>query len=93
MKSLFLAATLFAGVIGCGRGATPAPAAMAPSTTEAMVSTPATLTLGTSRNITCPLQWECSDTGQFFGSQSQCLAACTSSCFREANCSGNCVCP
>jgi hypothetical protein len=52
-----------------------------------------TLTLDTSRRVLCPIQWECSSTGQFFGSQSQCLATCTSSCFREANCSGNCICP
>ena len=42
--------------------------------------------------VTCPFQWLCDD-GIYYSTRSQCLSNCSSTCVRDANCTGNCVCP
>ena len=100
MRSFFLAAALFAGVIGCGRG--PEPTTTAPavvttpsSSTQALVSTPSSLKIDRSQNNICPSLWTCDDF-HWFTTQTACntSAACAPGpCFRDANCNGTCVCP
>lgn len=97
MRSVFLAATLFASVVGCSRSPEPAAAGPACSTTstrtmEALASTPSPLTLDKSQHAVCTQGWTCDDI-QFFGSLAACTASCGSGCFRDFNCKPNCLCP
>ncbi|MEZ4363575.1 MAG: hypothetical protein R3B48_25590 [Kofleriaceae bacterium] len=45
-----------------------------------------------SEGVTCPFQWYCDD-GSYYTLRAACLANCSGPCIRDANCSGNCVCP
>lgn len=40
----------------------------------------------------CPLRWTC-DYWLYYSTLAQCTAACGSSCFRDYDCSGSCICP
>ncbi len=97
MRSVFLAAALFTGIVGCSRGTEPAATAPAGSTTstpttEALISTPSKLTLDKSQNVICTQGWTCDDI-HFFGTQALCTSQCGPGCFRDFNCNGHCVCP
>ena len=96
MKSLVLAVTLFSGLIGCSRGPEPTTTAPAPSSsTQALVSTPSSLTLDKSQNAICLQQWTC-DFSHWFSTQTACTTstACAGQvCERDFNCNGRCVCP
>lgn len=94
MRNLLLAATLFAGGIGCGRPETSAATTTSSPAAQAMVSMPSHLTLDPTQHGFCPRQWNCLNTNQFFLTQDACLAACVGgACEKEANCNGSCVCP
>jgi hypothetical protein len=97
MRSLVLAAALFAGLAGCSTNPAPAtatsPAATTSSSAQALVSTPSSLTLDRGQHGACPLQWTC-DYVHYYSTKTACLASdCGASCMRDYNCNGNCVCP
>lgn len=97
MRSFVLAATLFAGLVGCSRAleqTTPPPPAAAISSpaTQALLSTPASLTLDRSQRVGCPLQWTC-DFIHYFSSLATCTTSCGGGCERDFNCNGHCICP
>jgi hypothetical protein len=97
MRSLVLAVTLFSGPVGCSRGPdlTTDPTLTAPSSsTQALLSTPSSLTLDKSQNVgICPYQWTC-DGIHYFKAQPDCTSFCAPRlCQQEFNCHGRCVCP
>jgi len=97
MRSIFLAAAVFTGIVGCSSGTAPTGSGPACSTTstqtmEALISTPSKLTLDRSQNAICTQGWTCDDL-RFFATQALCTSQCGSGCFLDFNCNGHCVCP
>jgi hypothetical protein len=89
-----LVASLTFAITGCGGTYVPdeAPAAesvQAPEQTAPQSSADQPVTQLT----ICPLRWTC-DTGAYYGTSTQCAAACGSNlCYRDYACTGSCVCP
>lgn len=41
----------------------------------------------------CPLKWFCDDTGLYYSTKAACTSACSSTCYRDYECTGGCICP
>jgi hypothetical protein len=69
----------------------PMPAASSP-TTQALISTPSSLTLDKSQKTLCPLRWTC-DSVHFFSTLAQCAAtSCGANCDVGCVFTGSCTC-
>jgi hypothetical protein len=91
MRTTLLAASLLLGLIGCTRGADPAPAP--PAHVAVVPATPAALHLAPAPSTLCPRAWICEATAWPYPSRTQCIAACPTGCANDYVCGGRCVCP
>jgi hypothetical protein len=92
MRSALCIASLLISFAACQRDTAPVASSVAVAPQPA-AAVPAKLTLDQGQSAICPRAWSCIDTGVFYGSKSQCLAACPSGCFLDYVCNGRCLCP
>lgn len=89
MRSLWIAASLLTGIVGCSKA--PVPVA---TQAAAEVDAPAALKRNPSERAICPQQWQCSSTFKWYSTQAKCVAACPGgTCDIDYHCGTGCFCP
>jgi hypothetical protein len=95
LLAVFVAGLTLA-VTGCGGTYVPeeAPASESAQVIQKQPAQPSSSDQTVTEMSICPLKWTCNSSTSYYGTSTQCAAACGSDpCYRDYACTGGCVCP